>query len=38
MIFFEHWKAFMPMTAGLTGYTLAPLWYWDSWGRTLKPA
>jgi peptide/nickel transport system substrate-binding protein len=38
MLFFEHWKAFMPMTAGLTGYTLAPLWYWDSWGRTLKPA
>ncbi|MFL5758270.1 MAG: ABC transporter substrate-binding protein [Thermomicrobiales bacterium] len=38
MIFFEHWKAFMPMTSVITGYTLAPLWYWDSWGRSIKPA
>jgi peptide/nickel transport system substrate-binding protein len=38
MIFFEHWKAFFPMTKGITGYTLTPLWYWDCWGRTIKPA
>jgi peptide/nickel transport system substrate-binding protein len=38
MLFFEHWKAFMPMTKEITGYTLAPLWYWDCWGRSIKPA
>jgi ABC-type transport system substrate-binding protein len=37
-IFLEHFKWFMPMTANLTGYSITPLWYWDSIGRDLKPA
>jgi peptide/nickel transport system substrate-binding protein len=37
-IFLEHFKWFMPMTTNVTGYTLAPLWYWDSIGRDLVPA
>ena len=37
-IFLEHFKWFMPMTTNITGYTLAPLWYWDSIGRDLMPA
>ncbi|MFN8592956.1 MAG: ABC transporter substrate-binding protein [Thermomicrobiales bacterium] len=36
-IFFEHFKWFMPMSSDLTGYTLSPLWYWDSFGRDLVP-
>jgi len=38
MIFFEHYKWYMPITAGITGYTVRPLWYWDGWGRWVKPA
>jgi peptide/nickel transport system substrate-binding protein len=37
-IFLEHFKWFMPMSDTLTGYTLSPLWYWDSLGRDLVPA
>lgn len=37
-IFFEHFKWFMPMNKDLTGYTLSALWYWDCFGRDLKPA
>jgi peptide/nickel transport system substrate-binding protein len=37
-IFLEHNKWFLPMSTRLTGYTLAPLWYWDSFGRDLVPA
>ncbi|HJT94926.1 MAG TPA: ABC transporter substrate-binding protein, partial [Mycobacterium sp.] len=37
-IYFEHFKWFLPMSTRLTGYTLAPLWYWDSFGRDLVPA
>lgn len=37
-IFFEHFKWFLPTTSNLTGYTLQPLWYWDSFGRDLVPA
>jgi peptide/nickel transport system substrate-binding protein len=37
-IFLEHFKWFLPMSTTLTGYTLSPLWYWDSFGRDLVPA
>jgi peptide/nickel transport system substrate-binding protein len=37
-IYLEHFKWFLPMSKRLTGYTLAPLWYWDSIGRDLMPA
>ena len=37
-IFLEHSKWFLPLSASLTGYTLTPLWYWDSFGRDLVPA
>ena len=37
-IFFEHFKWFLPTNTRLAGYTLAPLWYWDSFGRDLVPA
>jgi peptide/nickel transport system substrate-binding protein len=36
-IFLEHFKWFLPMSATLAGYTLSPLWYWDSFGRDLVP-
>jgi peptide/nickel transport system substrate-binding protein len=38
MMFFEHFKWFLPMSTSLAGYTLSPLWYWDSFGRDLVPA
>ena len=38
VIFLEHFKWFLAMSTSLTGYTLGPLWYWDSFGRDLKPA
>ena len=37
-IFLEHFKWFLPMSSRLAGYTLSPLWYWDSFGRDLVPA
>jgi peptide/nickel transport system substrate-binding protein len=37
-MFLEHFKWSMPMSDTLTGYTLSPLWYWDSLGRDLVPA
>lgn len=36
-IFLEHFKWFLPMSDRLAGYTLSPLWYWDSIGRDLVP-
>jgi peptide/nickel transport system substrate-binding protein len=36
-IFLEHFKWFLPMSDRLSGYTLSPLWYWDSIGRDLVP-
>ena len=36
-IYLEHFKWFLPMSTRLTGYTLTPLWYWDSFGRDLVP-
>lgn len=38
VIFYEHFKWFYPMSSAFTGYTLGPLWYWDSFGRDLAPA
>jgi peptide/nickel transport system substrate-binding protein len=38
MVWYEHYKWFMPMSSSVTGYTVSPLWYWDSIGRDLKPA
>jgi len=37
-IFFEHFKWYLPMTKGLTGYQVTALWYWDGFTRDLKPA
>jgi peptide/nickel transport system substrate-binding protein len=37
-IFLEHFKWFLPMSDRLAGYTLSPLWYFDSIGRDLVPA
>jgi peptide/nickel transport system substrate-binding protein len=37
-IFFEHYNWFWPMNKRLTGYKLTALWYWDCFGRDLKPA
>jgi peptide/nickel transport system substrate-binding protein len=37
-IFLEHAKWFFPVSTTLTGYSLSPLWYWDSFGRDLVPA
>lgn len=38
MLFFEHYKWYMPISTSLTGYDVTPLWYWDCWSRTLAPA
>jgi peptide/nickel transport system substrate-binding protein len=38
VIFFEHFKWYFPMTKGITGYQVSPLWYWDAFARSLKPA
>ncbi|MCA9858668.1 MAG: ABC transporter substrate-binding protein [Thermomicrobiales bacterium] len=35
MVFHEHFKWFMPMSATFTGYEISPLWYWDSFGRDM---
>lgn len=37
-IFFEHFKWYLPITKGLTGYQVTALWYWDGFTRDLKPA
>src|SRR5262249_33986227 len=37
-IWMEHFKWFMPFTKGITGYVVTPLWYYDCWGRSIKPA
>jgi peptide/nickel transport system substrate-binding protein len=36
MIFWEHFKWYLPMSANFTGYQISPLWYWDSFGRDLQ--
>ncbi len=38
IIFLDHFKWFLPISTSLSGYTLAPLWYWDSFGRDLVPS
>jgi peptide/nickel transport system substrate-binding protein len=38
VLFFEHFKWYMPISTAFTGYEVGPLWYWDCWGRTLRPA
>jgi peptide/nickel transport system substrate-binding protein len=37
-VWLEHFKWFMPFTKGITGYSITPLWYYDCWGRSIKPA
>jgi peptide/nickel transport system substrate-binding protein len=37
-IWLEHFKWYWPMTKTITGYNVRPLWYWDCWGRWIKPA
>ncbi len=37
IIWLDHFKWFLPTKAGLTGYAIGPLFYWDSWLRELKP-
>jgi peptide/nickel transport system substrate-binding protein len=37
-IWLEHFKWYWPMTKTITGYEIRPLWYWDGWGRWIKPA
>jgi peptide/nickel transport system substrate-binding protein len=37
IVWLDHFKWFLPMKAGLTGYTIRPLFYWDSFLRDLKP-
>ncbi len=37
-IFFEHFKWYLPVTKGLTGYQVTALWYWDGFTRDLEPA
>jgi peptide/nickel transport system substrate-binding protein len=38
MLWYEHYKWFMPMSSSVTGYKVTPLWYWDSIGRDLQAA
>lgn len=35
IIWLDHFKWFLPMSAGLTGYSIGPLFYWDSFLRDL---
>ena len=37
IVWLDHFKWFLPMKAGLTGYSIRPLFYWDSFLRDLKP-
>ncbi|HRA46775.1 MAG TPA: ABC transporter substrate-binding protein [Thermomicrobiales bacterium] len=37
IIWLDHFKWFLPMSAGLTGYSIGPLFYWDSFLRDLVP-
>jgi peptide/nickel transport system substrate-binding protein len=37
IIWLDHFKWFLPMKAGLEGYSIGPLFYWDSFLRDLKP-
>jgi peptide/nickel transport system substrate-binding protein len=37
IVWLDHFKWFLPMKAGLTGYSIHPLFYWDSFLRDLKP-
>jgi peptide/nickel transport system substrate-binding protein len=38
IIWLDHFKWFLPMSSGLTGYSIGPLFYWDSFLRDLVPA
>lgn len=37
IIWLDHFKWFLPMKAGLAGYSIGPLFYWDSFLRDLAP-
>lgn len=37
IIWLDHFKWFLPMKKGLTGYSIGPLFYWDSFLRDLRP-
>jgi peptide/nickel transport system substrate-binding protein len=37
IIWLDHFKWFLPMQAGLGGYSIGPLFYWDSFLRDLAP-
>ncbi len=37
IIWFDHFKWFLPIKAGLGGYSIGPLFYWDSFLRDLAP-
>jgi peptide/nickel transport system substrate-binding protein len=37
VIWLDHFKWFLATKKGLTGYSIGPLFYWDSWLRDLKP-
>jgi peptide/nickel transport system substrate-binding protein len=38
IVWLDHPKWFLAMKSNLTGLTINPLFYWDSWLRNLKPA
>ncbi|HZG82986.1 MAG TPA: hypothetical protein VEZ13_19700, partial [Brevibacillus sp.] len=35
-IVLDHPKQILVMNKALTGYTLSPLWYWDSFTKNIK--
>jgi len=37
IVWLDHNKWFLPVTKGLGGYAIGPLFYWDSFLRDLKP-
>jgi peptide/nickel transport system substrate-binding protein len=37
IIWFDHFKWFLPINAKFGGYSIGPLFYWDSFLRDLKP-
>jgi peptide/nickel transport system substrate-binding protein len=37
IIWLDHFKWFLPIKAGLGGYSIGPLFYWDSFLRDLAP-
>lgn len=37
IVWLDHFKWFLPMKSGLGGYSIGPLFYWDSFLRDLAP-